>query len=355
MSDDSISLDDADWEFVSDDWWHTSLSIAPCPLSWIDPEPPQTRQRPRSEVAARNSHYWHELLLIITKCIQGVAVCCSSCQEWRYIDGGRTFVCDAMKEVGVQDLDLNPDLVGVKMVLTMVDELERAVGFTTAEHHTTGEIATLARRVSQLLGNAQPVVNPEDSWNECTATVLDGDGIAPHGVAIYRPDLNADPPPADSITPILDLDLDPPRRKSPRFPREVIDLTDSEQSVASEAPPATPKPERSFATGGDGTMPGTLSSFVIYLILTCTLLHTSSQEIYLNATLFESRHLLQSRTLPVLPLLPTGFVQSRHTRDAAHYRLVTSTKRTTMSRLALNPRRPRTPISRFSWLRPLTA
>jgi hypothetical protein len=276
MSDDSIYLDDADWEVLSDDWWHTPLSIAPCPLSWIDPEPRKSSPRPRSEVAARNSHYWHELLLLITKCIQGVAVCCSSCQEWRYIDGGGTFVCDAMKEVGVQgDLDLNPDLVGVKMVLDMVDELERAVGITTTEHQTAGEIATLARRVSQLLGNAQPVVNPEDSWNEYTATVLDGDGIAPHGVAIYRPDLNADPPPADSITPILDLDLDPPRRKSPRFSREVIDLTDSEQSVASEAPPATPKPERSFATGGDGTMSGTLSSFVISLILTCTLLFMS--------------------------------------------------------------------------------
>jgi hypothetical protein len=158
----------------------------------------------------------------------------------------------------------------VKMVLAMVDELERAVGITTTEHHTAGEIATLARRVSLLLGNAQPVVNPENSWNEYTATVLDGDGIAPHGVAIYRPDLNADPPPADSITPILDLDLDPPRRKSPRFSREVIDLTDSEQSVASEAPPATPKPDRSFAADGDGTMPGTLSFFVISLVLTCT-------------------------------------------------------------------------------------
>ena len=275
MSDDSISLDDADWEVVSDDWWHTLLSIAPCPLSWIGPEPPQSKPRTRSEVAARNSHYWHEVLLLITKCIQGVAVCCSSCQEWRYIDDGGTFVCDAMKEVGAQDLNLNPDLVGVKMVLSMVDELERAVGITTAEHHTAGEIATLARRVSQFLGNAQPVVNSEDSWNESTATVLDSDGIAPHGVAIYRPNLNADPPPADSITPILDLDLDSPRRKPPRFPREVIDLTDSEQSVASEAPPATPKPERSYAADGDGTMSGTLSSFVIYLILTCTLLHTS--------------------------------------------------------------------------------
>jgi hypothetical protein len=75
-----------------------------------------------------------------------------------------------------RDLDLNPDLVGVKMVSTMVDELERAVGITMTEHHTAGEIATLARRVSQLLGNAQPVVNPEDSWHEYTATVLDGNG-----------------------------------------------------------------------------------------------------------------------------------------------------------------------------------
>lgn len=276
MPDDSISLDDADWEVVSDEWWHTPLSIAPCPLSWIDPEPRQSRPRPRSELAARNSHYWHELLLLVTKSIQGVGVCCSSCQEWRHVDGGETFVCDATKGVGVQgDLDLNPDLVGVKMVLAMVDELERAVGITTTEHHTAGEIATLARRVSQLFGNAQSVVSPEDSWDKYTATLLDGDGIAPHGVAMYRPDLNADPPPADSITPILDLDLDTPRRKSPRFSREVIDLTDSEQSVASEAPPATPKPERSFAADGDGTMPGTLSSFVISLILTCPLLHIS--------------------------------------------------------------------------------
>jgi hypothetical protein len=249
---------------------------------------------------------------------------------------------------------LNPDLVGVKMVLTMVDEFERAVGITTTEHHAAGEIATLARRVSQLLGNAQPVVTPEDSWNEYTATVLDGDGIAPHGAAIYRPDLNADPPPADSITPILDLDLDPPRRESPRFTREVIDLTDSEQSVASEAPPATPKPERSFAASGDGTMHGTLSSFVISPILSCTLLHIPPQEIYRSATLFESRHLLQSRTFLDLPSLPTSGVQSGHARDAAHYRLVTSIKRTTTSSLSRNPHRRRTPTFRFSWSRLLT-
>ncbi len=265
MSDDSISPDDADWEVVSDDWWYTPLSIAPCPLSWIDREPRQSRPRLRSEVAARKSHYLHERLLLITKSIHGASVCCPSCQEWRYMDGGGTFVCDAMREIGVQgDLGLNPDLVGVKMVLAMVDELERAVGISTNEHHIAGEIAPLARRVSQLLGDPQPVVNPEDSWNQYTATVLDGDGIAPHGVAIYRPDLNADPPPADSITPILDLDLDPPRRKSPRFSREVIDLTDSEQSVASEAPPATPKPERSFDASGDGTIPRTLFVLCIF-------------------------------------------------------------------------------------------
>ncbi len=175
--------------------------------------------------------------------------------------------CDAMKEGGVQvDLELNSDLVGVKMVLTMVNELERAVGFfATTDHHTADpqEIAILARRVSLLLGDAPPVVGLEDAWDKYTATVLDGHRIAPHGAAIFRPDMSADPPPADSIPSILDLDLDldPPRRKSHRFSREVIDLTDSEQSVASRAPPATPKPMRSFlANGGDGTTSGTLSA-----------------------------------------------------------------------------------------------
>jgi len=163
-----------------------------------------------------------------------------------------------MKGVGVQgDLDLNLDLVGVKMVLAMVDELERAVGITTTDHDAAGEIAILARRVSLLLGDGLPVVNPESFWEKYTATVLDGSRIAPRGAAIFRPDFDADPPRADSITSILDLDLDPPRRKSPHFSREVIDLTDSEQSVASEAPPATPKPIRTFTTGGvDGTMSG---------------------------------------------------------------------------------------------------
>jgi hypothetical protein len=260
MSDDSISLDDADWEVIADDWWHTPLSTAPCPLSWLDREPRQHRPRPPSEVAARNSHYRHECMLLITKNVQGARVCCPSCQEWRHPGCGGAFACDAMKEVGVQgDLDLNLDLVGVRMVLALVDQLERAVGITTTEPRTAEEIGILARRVSQLLGNAHPVVNPESSWDEYAATLLDGHRIAPHGAAIYRPDLNADPPPSDSITSILDLDLEPPRRNSPRFPPEVIDLTDSEQSVASEAPPATPKPERSFATGSDGTMSGTLS------------------------------------------------------------------------------------------------
>ncbi|KAI0001025.1 hypothetical protein BJV77DRAFT_256802 [Russula vinacea] len=256
---DSISLDDADWGVIADDWWHTPLTVAPCPLSWIDREPRKSRPRRRSEVAARNCHYLQERLLLITKNAKGAGVCCPSCQEWRYMTGGGMFVCDAMKGVGVQgDLDLNLDLVGVKMVLAMVDQLERAVGITTTDYHTAGDIGTLARRVSQLLGNAQPIANPEGPWDKYTATILDGHRIAPYGAAIYRPDLNAEPPPADSITSILDLDLDLPRRNPPRFPREVIDLTDSEQSVASEAPPATPKPERSFAAGGDGTMSGDL-------------------------------------------------------------------------------------------------
>jgi len=73
------------------------------------------------------------------------------------------------------------------------------------------------------------------------------------------------------------------------------------------------------------------------------------------ATSFESPHLIQSRTLPALPSLPTGCVRSRPTRDAAHYHLATPTKRTTTSRLSRNPRRRRTPTCRFSWLRPLTA
>ena len=174
--------------------------------------------------------------------------------------------CDVMKECGVQvDLELNSDLVGVKMVLAMVDQLERAVGIAVTDHQTAGprEIAILARRVSLLLGDAPPVVDLEGAWDKYTATVLDGHRIAPHGAAIFRPDMNADPPLADSITSILDLDLDcdPPRRKSHPFSREVIDLTDSEQSVASRAPPATPKPMRSFlANGGDGTTSGTLSA-----------------------------------------------------------------------------------------------
>jgi hypothetical protein len=223
------------------------------------------------------------------------------------------------------------------------------------EHHTAEDIGILARRVSQLLGNAHPFLNPEDSWDEYTAAVLDGHGIAPHGATIYRPDLNADPPPADSITSILDLDLEPLRGKPHRFPREVIDLTDSEQSVASEAPPATPKPERSFAAGGDGTMSGTLS---VHCCFPDSNLRTPlyfPQEIYRSVTLFESRRLLQSRTHPVLLSLPMGYVQSRHTRDAAPYRLVTSTKRTTTSRLCRNLRRRRMLRSRFSWSRPLTA
>ena len=262
MPDDSVSLDDADWELIADDWWHTPLNLVPCPLSWIDREPRQSRPRHRSEVAAKNSHYWHEYLLLIAKNIQGASVCCGSCQEWRYKGSRGMLVCDAMEEDGVQgDLELNLDLVGVKMVLAMVDQLERAVGIATTDHRAAGEIAILARRVSLLLGDALPVIDLESSWDKYTATVLDGHRIAPHGAAIFRPDLNADPPPADSITSILDLDLDPPRRKSPRFSREVIDLTDSEQSVASRAPPATPKPIRSFpAHEGDGTMSGTFSA-----------------------------------------------------------------------------------------------
>ncbi|KAI0002277.1 hypothetical protein BJV74DRAFT_46475 [Russula compacta] len=262
---DSTPLDDADWEVIADDWWHTPLGLAPCPLSWFDREPRHSRPRRHSEVAANKSHYWHEYLLLIAKNVQGARVCCGSCQEWRYMGCGGMLVCDSMKSVGVQgDLELNLDLVGVKMVLAMVDQLERAVGIITTDHQAAQEIAPLARRVSLLLGDALPVVNPECTWEKYTATVLDGHRIAPHDAEIFRPDLDADPPPADSITSILDLDLDldPPRKKSPRFSREVIDLTDSEQSVASEAPPATPKPIRSFTTDGDdGTMSGDLRKF----------------------------------------------------------------------------------------------
>jgi hypothetical protein len=260
MPDDYIALDDADWEVIADDWWRTPLSLAPHPLSWINRDPQQSRPTRRSEVAARQSHHWHEHLLCIVKNVQGAKVCCASCQEWRYAFGEGISGCDAMKEVGVpgdQELNLNLELVGVKMVLALVDQLERAVGITATDHPTAGEIASLSRRVSLLLNDALPIANPEGFWHEYTASVLDGHRIAPHDAVIFRPDLSGDPPPADSITSILDLDLDPPRRKSPRFSREVIDLTDSEQSVASEALPVTPKPARSFTTaGGDGTISG---------------------------------------------------------------------------------------------------
>src|SRR5712675_1784510 len=134
MPDDSLSFDDEDWEVIPDDWWHTPLSLAPCPLSWIDR---QSRQRRRSEVAAKNSHYWHESLLLIAKNVQGAGVC-ESCRQWHYMRGGGVFVCDAMRGAGVQgDLELNVDLVGVKMVLAMVEQLERAVGIATTDHHTS--------------------------------------------------------------------------------------------------------------------------------------------------------------------------------------------------------------------------
>lgn len=260
MPNDSIALD-ADWEVIADDWWRTPLSLAPYPLSWIDHELTQSRQPRRSEAAARISHYWHERLLRVVKDVPGAKMCCASCQEWRYVVGGMPG-CDAMKEAGVQgDQELNLELVGVKMVLAMVDQLERAVGITATDQPMAGEIASLARRVSLLLNDALPITNTEGFWDEYTASVLDGHRIAPRDAVIFRPDLSADPPPADSITSILDLDLDPPRRKSPRFSREVIDLTDSEQSVASEAPPVTPKPTRSFAAGdGDGTISGMLTT-----------------------------------------------------------------------------------------------
>ncbi|KAH9175048.1 hypothetical protein EDB89DRAFT_2241444 [Lactarius sanguifluus] len=255
MPDDSIAFEDADWEVIADDWWHTPLSLAPCPLSWIDREPHRSRLPRRPEIAARNSHYWHELLLRIVKNVRGAKLCCGSCQG----DGG-PLCCNATEELGVQEL--NYGLVGAKMVMDMVDELERAVGITTPGHHAAeaGDITVLARRVSLLLGDSAPIEKPEDLWNEYTASVLDGHRIAPRDAVIFRPDISADPPPADSITSILDLELDPPRKKSSRFSLEVIDLTDSEQSVASEALPATPKPPP-ILTGNaedDGRATGTL-------------------------------------------------------------------------------------------------
>lgn len=200
-------------------------------------------------------------------------MCCGNCQEWR---AGPHF-CKATEEFGVQgDQELNLGLVGAKMVLDLVDELERAVGITTPGHRAAaevGDIAVLARRVSLLLGDAVPIENPEDLWNEYTASVLDGLRIAPRDAVIFRPDLSADPPRADSITSILDLDLDPPRKKSPRFSREVIDLTDSEQSVASEALPATPKPP---PTEDDGRATGTARKFHIPRIPSSPLISYSS-------------------------------------------------------------------------------
>ena len=263
MPDDSIALDDADWEVIADDWWHTPLSLVPCPLSWIDREPLRSRLPLRPEIAARNSHYWHECLLHVVKNVRGAKVCCRSCQEWRYMGDGGSLRCNATGEFGVEgDQELNLGLVGAKMVLDMVDKLERAVGITTPGRHAAdvGDIAVLARRVSLLLGDAVPIENPEGLWNEYTTSILGGHRIAPRDAVIFRPELSADPPPADTITSILDVELDPPRKKSPRFSREVIDLTDSEQSVASEALPATPKPPPIFAANSedDGRATGTL-------------------------------------------------------------------------------------------------
>jgi hypothetical protein len=357
MPDDSIALDDADWEVIADDWWRTPLSLAPYPLSWIDREPKQSRTPRLSEVAARNSHYWHEYLLRIVKDVKGAKVCCASCQEWRYVVGEGIFGCDAMKEVGVQgDQELNLELVGVKMVLALVDQLERAVGITATDHPTGGEIASLARRVSLLLNDAPPIANPEGFWGEYTASVLDGHRIAPHDAVIFRPDLNADPPPADSITSILDLDLDPPRRKSPHFSREVIDLTDSEQSVASEALPVTPKPARSFAAGeGDGTISGMLTAPRSFPYIDAQTF-LSSQVIYPNFTFPVFHRLLHSHTRPV-PLSPrTSCAQSSPIYEVAPCHPVgIFTKRTMTSSLYPSQRRRRMLRFRISLLRLLTA
>ena len=118
--------------------------------------------------------------------------------------------CRATKEGRLQaNLKLNSDLVGVKMVLAMVKQIEGALGFfAVTDHHTADlqEISIFTQRVSLLLGDVAPVVDLEDAWDKYAAMVLDGHRFAPHGAAIFCPDMNADPPLTDSITSILDLD-----------------------------------------------------------------------------------------------------------------------------------------------------
>jgi hypothetical protein len=204
------------------------------------------------------------ILLRVVKNVRGAKVCCRSCQEWRYMGDGGPLCCNATGEFGVEgDQELNLGLVGAKMVLDMVDELERAVGITTPGRHAARRgryCGSSATRLPLTRRRRSPSKTSEGLWNEYTASILDGHRIAPRDAVIFRPDLSADPPPADTITSILDVELDPPRKKSPRFSREVIDLTDSEQSVASEALPATPKPPPIFAANSedDGRATGTL-------------------------------------------------------------------------------------------------
>ncbi|KAI0060594.1 hypothetical protein BV25DRAFT_1839624 [Artomyces pyxidatus] len=233
MTDNSVLVDDAEWEILADDWWHTPLSSQT--ISWSFPDR-QRRPPSRTPVAMPKKKVlpYHNAILRSLGPRPGLDICCGDCQEVR----DRLYSCDAAKQHGeAGEVELNREHGVVKMAMQPVAQFERTVAIAQ-ESEVEMDVASLARRVSLLRGDVRPSTLAWEQWNEKVEALLGGI-VVPLDSEVFR---NAIATPASDIPSILDLDLEPPRRERRTQVREVIDLTDSEQSVESEAPPSTPKP-----------------------------------------------------------------------------------------------------------------
>ena len=127
----------------------------------------------------------------------------------------------------------------------VVQRYENAVGFLTApvEEAAGADLAAQARRVSLLCGNIPPTGSAQENWDRQTQAIS-GTVLPRLDHEVYHAAVASVTAKASVWPSILDLDLDLPLEKQKR---EIIDLTDSEQSVESEEMPSTPKPQRTYA------------------------------------------------------------------------------------------------------------
>ncbi|THH15050.1 hypothetical protein EW146_g5361 [Bondarzewia mesenterica] len=275
--------DENDWELLGNEWWRTSLSG----VTWTYPH---SRRRIRNMISLKGPKeppYYHDTLLLTTSTSSRLRVCCDGCQEIRDV----LCPCDLSGRTS-EDVQLSPDLAGVTGAEAAVQRYELDVGFcATDETPPIGDVVPLARRVSLLRGDVPTIGLAQRDWQNhvqmivgTVLTRLDDEDYS-NAVALGARDVK-------HLPSILDLDLSSSDKQEP----DIIDLTDSEQSVESEGPPVTPKYRRTYASAVSKNLADKLPKLHIPTVSFSSSISSSSPQLF-DESLSESSY-TRSSSLP---------------------------------------------------------